>query len=61
VYQYSGYARHRGGKPSIEKGQIGMSTIAVIGATGTAGSLVTNKLKSQDVTVVEISRSMEST
>jgi uncharacterized protein YbjT (DUF2867 family) len=34
-----------------------MSTIAVIGATGTAGSLVTNKLKSQDVTVVEISRS----
>jgi uncharacterized protein YbjT (DUF2867 family) len=34
-----------------------MNTIAVIGATGTAGSLVTAKLKSQDVTVVEISRS----
>jgi uncharacterized protein YbjT (DUF2867 family) len=34
-----------------------MNTIAVIGATGTAGSLVTAKLKSQDVAVVEISRS----
>src|SRR5258705_5782402 len=34
-----------------------MSTIDVIGATGAAGSLVTAKLKSQDVTVVEISRS----
>jgi uncharacterized protein YbjT (DUF2867 family) len=34
-----------------------MNTIAVIGATGTAGSLVTDKLKGQDVTIVEISRS----
>jgi uncharacterized protein YbjT (DUF2867 family) len=34
-----------------------MNTIAVIGATGTAGSLVTRKLKSQDNTIIEISRS----
>src|SRR5258705_5854978 len=39
------------------KGSGGMSTIAVIGATGTAGSLVTNKLKRQNVTGVQISRS----
>ncbi|MEB4210180.1 SDR family oxidoreductase [Mycobacterium sp. 94-17] len=33
-----------------------MTTIAVIGATGTAGSRVVARLKSRDVTVVEISR-----
>jgi uncharacterized protein YbjT (DUF2867 family) len=33
-----------------------LSTIAVIGATGTAGSRVVARLKSRDVTVVEISR-----
>lgn len=33
-----------------------MTTIAVIGATGTAGSRVVARLRSRDVTVVEISR-----
>lgn len=33
-----------------------LTTIAVIGATGTAGSRVVARLKSRDVTVVEISR-----
>ncbi|OMC31321.1 NmrA family protein [Mycobacterium colombiense] len=33
-----------------------MTTIAVIGATGTAGSRVVARLKSRDVTIVEISR-----
>jgi len=60
VYQYSG-TPDTGEGTQYRKGSDGMSTIAVIGATGTAGSLVTNKLKSQDVTVVEISRSLEST
>jgi uncharacterized protein YbjT (DUF2867 family) len=34
-----------------------MTTIAVIGATGTAGSRVVARLKGRDVTVIEISRS----
>ena len=33
-----------------------MTTIAVIGATGTAGSRVVARLRSRDVAVVEVSR-----
>lgn len=40
----------------MEGGKEHVTTIAVIGATGTAGSRVTARLKTRDVAVVEISR-----
>jgi uncharacterized protein YbjT (DUF2867 family) len=44
-------------RPTTQEAGDTTTTVAVIGATGTAGSRVTTRLKGRDVAVVEISRS----